>query len=102
MRDERRRLNLSFAMDSERQRTAWEALSAIPRGQRTEAVCGMICGYMTQAEMLSVIRKTIKDELRKGMLSPSWPEQRNTQREQTGDVGDDVLGFLSALQEEGE
>ena len=95
----RRRLNLSFSMASSIQREAWDLLSVIPAGQRTETVCRAVCRMYGQEFLLETIRQTIREELR-GTELISVKEESEQLRE-TGDVGDDVLGFLSALQNDG-
>ena len=48
MSSDRRRLNLSLSMQSPQQREAWKVLRAIPLGQRTDAVCRMVCRAQEQ------------------------------------------------------
>lgn len=91
---EKRRLSLSFSMTQREQRAAWSHLSAIPPGQRMEAVCRMINGYMEQQELLESIRGIFREELAGVSFTKT-----NTQPEQTEAVDADVLGFLRALQE---
>ena len=91
---DRRRLNLAFRLDRPDQRRAWAILSAIPPGQRTQAVCRMVAGYLDQHALLEAVRAVIREEL--GGVPPT---KTNTQREEAGDVDDTVLGFLRALQE---
>ena len=91
---DRRRLNLSIDLVRPAQRRAWDILSAIPLGQRTQAVCRMVAGYLDQRELLEAVRAAIREEL-DGVSST----KTNTQREKAGDVDDTVLGFLRALQE---
>ena len=45
---EKRRLSLSFSLTQREQRNAWERLSAVAPGQRMDAVCRIINGYMEQ------------------------------------------------------
>ena len=70
MSSNKKRINLSFSMSSPIQRRAWKKLTEIPAGQRTAAVCRMICEHREQRELL-----------------------------EAGDIDDDVLGFLASLQE---
>ena len=91
---EKRRLNLAFSMSQQEQRQAWKRLSAIPAGQRTDAVCRMVNGYMEQNELLDAIRTILREELTGVSFS-----KNNMQPEQAGDVDADVLGFLLSLQE---
>ena len=92
---DKRRLNLSFSMASPQQREAWGILRAIPSGQRTEAVCRMVCKAHEQEALLSAIRGLIREELRKLDLTATKKE------EQAGDVDEHVLGFLLSLQNDG-
>ena len=48
MSSDRRRLNLSLSMQSPQQREAWKVLRTIPLGQRTDAVCRMVCRALQQ------------------------------------------------------
>lgn len=99
MGHERRRVNLSLSLSSPRQRQVWELLSAIPPGQRTDAVCRMVCGYQEQEALLETVRSVIREELQNGR----FVHQEHTQSEQAGDVDENVLGFLLSLQgEEGD
>ncbi len=95
---EKRRLNLSFSMLQPHQREAWEVLSAIPKGQRTDMICRMIQRHQFQQELLDVVRNTIHEELQ----SVSYMPEKTEQPEGAGNVNDDVLGFLLALQNEGD
>ena len=96
---DKRRLNLSFSMASSIQREAWDLLSVIPAGQRTETVCRAVCRMYGQKSLLETVRQTIREELR-GVEMVSVKEKPE-QPQIAGDVGDDVLGFLSALQNDG-
>ena len=97
---ERERLNLSFSMSSPLQREAWSFLSVVPPGRRIDAVCRAVCRMYGQELLLETVRQTIREELR-GVEIISKKEKSEQPRE-AGDVGDDVLGFLSALQQEGD
>lgn len=91
---EKRRLNLSFSLASPQQREAWSILRSIPAGQRTDAVCRMVCRAHEQEALLSAIRGLIRKEL-KDLQLKTEPET------QAGDVDESVLGFLRSLQEDG-
>ncbi len=92
---EKRRLNLSFSLASPQQREAWNILRSIPTGQRTDAVCRMVCKAHEQEALLSAIRGLIREELQRMDLSAL----EKTEDSQAGDVDESVLGFLRALQE---
>lgn len=99
MGGDRRRLNLSLSMQTPHQREAWKILRAIPPGQRTDAVCRMVCRAQEQEVLLDTVRSALQEELRCFRF-----EQRTTEneRQQAGDVDETILGFLRALQEEGD
>ena len=95
MSSNKKRINLSFSMSSPIQRRAWKKLTEIPAGQRTAAVCRMVCEYKGQQELLDVVRQTIRQELRGAQLTKEEAQDSGG----TGDVDESVLGFLLALQE---
>ena len=88
------RFGTTLFLDNPLHRQAWELLSAIPAGQRTEAICSMVNGYMDQQALLDAVRGIIREELHGVSFVTEKP-----QPEQAGDVDADVLGFLRALQE---
>ena len=96
---EKRRLNLSFSMSSPFQREAWELLSAVPPGQRVDAVCRAVCRMYGQEFLLEAVRRLIREELRGVEMISAKKESESPQV--AGDVGDDILGFLFALQNDG-
>ena len=95
--DKKPRLNLAFSMDSPLQREAWVLLSAIPAGQRTDAVCHAVCRAHEQDNLLDAVRTAIREELGGASFKTEQPQQP----QQAGDVDDNVLGFLLALQNDG-
>ncbi len=96
MGSNKKRLNLSFSMTSPIQRQAWKKLMDIPAGQRSAAVCRMICEHKNQQELLDAVRQTIRRELQDSRIKITEAAP------QAEDVNDDVLGFLASLQEEGD
>lgn len=93
---EKRRLNLSLNLSTPYQREAWNILRTIPAGQRTDAVCRMICENHKRDALLDSIRMAVREELR-GVEFISAKEK--TEQPRAGDVDESVLGFLRALQE---
>ena len=93
MSSNKKRLNLSFSMTSPVQQRAWKKLMDIPAGQRSAAVCRMICEHREQRELLDAVRQAIRQELQGSQIKITQAAP------QTGDVDDAVLGFLAALQE---
>lgn len=93
MSSNKKRLNLSFAMTSPVQQRAWKKLMDIPAGQRSTAVCRMICEHREQRELLETVRQVIRQELQGSQIQIAQAAP------QAGDIDDDVLGFLVSLQE---
>ena len=91
---DRRRLNLSLSMKATHQREAWKILRGIPPGQRTDAVCRMVCRAQEQERLLEAVRKVFREELGGLELQSVQLVAR--------DVDEDILGFLRTLQEEGD
>ena len=96
MGGDRRRLNLSLSMQAPHQREAWKILRTIPPGQRTDAVCRMVCRAREQDRLLDAIRKMFREELGRLEL---YPTREKTAKPRAGDVDESILGFLRALQE---
>ena len=95
---EKRRVNLSLNLSAPHQRGAWNILRTIPPGQRTDAVCRMICKGYQQEDLLDGIRRVIREELHSVELISA---KGKNEQPQAGDVDDNVLGFLLALQNDG-
>lgn len=93
MSSNKKRLNLSFSMTSPVQQRAWKKLMDIPAGQRSAAVCRMICEHREQRELLEAVRQVICQELQGSQIQIAQAAL------QAGDIDDDVLGFLVSLQE---
>ena len=93
MSSNKKRLNLSFSMTSPIQQRAWKKLMDIPAGQRSAAVCRMICEHREQRELLEAVRQVIRQELQGSQIQIAQAAL------QAGDIDDDVLGFLVSLQE---
>ena len=96
---EKRRLNLSLNLSAPHQREAWNILRAIPAGQRTDAVCRMICEARTQEKLLDSIRTVFQEELRRVEFVSV---KEKAEQPQAGDVDESVLGFLLSLQQDEE
>ena len=94
----RKRLNLSFSMASPLQRETWRRLCAIPSGQRTDAVCRAVCRMHEQESLLETVRQIVREELRSIEFISA---KEKSEQPQAGDVDDNVLGFLLALQNDG-
>ena len=87
-------------MASPLQREAWERLSAIPAGQRTEAVCRAVCRMHELDSLVETVRAVIREELHSVEFIST--KEKSEQPQYAGDVDEDILGFLFALQTEGD
>ena len=94
----RARLNLSLNLSAPHQREAWNILRAIPAGQRTDAVCRMICKGHQREDLLEGIRMVVREELHNVEFVSA---KEKPGQPQAGDLDDNVLGFLLALQNDG-
>ena len=94
---DQRRLNLALNLSAPHQREAWNILRAIPAGQRTDAVCRMICEGHKRETLLESIRAMLREELNQVEFVSA---KEKTDEPQAGDVDENVLGFLLALQQE--
>ena len=86
-------------MASPFQREAWKRLCAIPSGQRTDAVCRAVCRMYEQDTLLEEIRAVIREELHS--VEFISVKEKTGQPQGAGDLDDNVLGFLLALQNDG-
>ena len=59
----------------------------------------MVCRAQEQEALLDAVRRAIQEELGNFQLERRTEE---AERQQAGDVDDSILGFLRALQEEGD
>lgn len=91
------RFGTTLFLDNPLHRQAWEILSAIPAGQRTNWLCLALCQQAQREQFLLDLKTILQTELQ----NSSYP-QTILQPQPAGSVDDDVLGFLRALQEEGE
>ncbi len=91
---DKRRLNLAFSMASPLHREAWEILAAVPAGRRTDAICHALCLVNARDSLLDAVRAAIREELGGTSFTREKPEQR----QEAGDVDENVLGFLLSLQ----
>ena len=90
------RFGTTLFLDNPLHRQAWELLSAIPAGQRTNWLCLALCQQAQREQFLLDLKTILQTELQN---SP-YP-QTISRPQPAGSVDDDVLGFLRALQEEG-
>ena len=91
------RFGTTLFLDNPLHRQAWEILSAIPAGQRTNWLCLALCQQAQREQFLKDLKAILQTELQN-----SSDLQAISQPQPAGSVDDDVLGFLRALQEEGE
>ena len=91
------RFGTTLFLDNPLHRQAWEILSSIPAGQRTNCLCLALCQQAQRKQFLLDLKTILQTELQNSSYL-----QTISQPQPAGSVDDDVLGFLRALQEEGE
>ena len=91
------RFGTTLFLDNPLHRQAWELLSAIPAGQRTNWLCLALCQQAQREQFLLDLKTILQTELQN-----SSDPQTISRPQPAGSVDDDVLGFLRALQEEGD
>ena len=91
------RFGTTLFLDNPLHRQAWEILSAIPAGQRTNWLCLALYQQAQREQFLKDLKAILQAELQN-----SFYPQTISRSQPAGSVDDDVLGFLRALQEEGE
>ena len=91
------RFGTTLFLDNPLHRQAWEILSSIPAGQRTNWLCLALCQQAQRGQFLSDLKTILQAELQN-----SSDPQAISRPQPAGSVDDDVLGFLRALQEEGD
>ena len=91
------RFGTTLFLDNPLHRQAWEILSAVPAGQRTNWLCLALCQQAQREQFLRDMETGIRKALESSVDSTNTSQPQKTER-----VNDDVLGFLRALQEEGE
>ena len=91
------RFGTTLFLDNPLHRQAWEILSAIPAGQRTNWLCLALCQQAQREQFLLNLKTILQSD-----LQSSSDLQAILQPQPAGSVDDDVLGFLRELQEEGE
>lgn len=99
MADRIKQFTLTLSLDKPEQKAAWEALQRVPRGSRTE----YICKRLTERERAKELAAIVYENAMKALAEYGGTITKNDigQTNQAGDVDADILGFLSALQDEG-
>lgn len=76
-------------LQNEEHRRAWEALQAVPEGQRS--------AYLVQAILRSVRQEALEDSLRRVLREERQAVPSQPAGEPEGSVPQEMLGFLSSL-----
>jgi hypothetical protein len=99
MSDKIKQFTLTLSLDKPEQKAAWEALQRVPRGSRTE----YICKRLTEEERAKGLAAIVYESAMKALDEYGSTITKNDmgQTNQAGNVDNDILGFLSALQNEG-
>lgn len=91
---------MSLSMDNPEQRAAWKLLQGLPKGSRTDYVCRRLTEREHSEELAAIVYASAMKALDEygGMITKPDPNRQIA----AGNVDDDILGFLSALQNEGD
>lgn len=88
------RLHIRFSPGKPEQMEAWRILEAIPIGQRTEFVCGLIVDSTQKESIADIAYDAVKRALKE--YQPNIQTAKPTEKE-TGEINKDILGFLKSL-----
>ena len=99
MAEKRKQFTLTLSLDKPEQKAAWEAIQSIPQGRRTEYICKRLTERDHAEKLAAIVYASAMKALDEygGLLIKNNVEQKN----KAGDVDADILGFLTALQNEG-
>lgn len=81
-------------LQNEDHRRAWEALTAVPEGQRNAFLVRAILQSVREDAMEEILRRVIREELGTAPLSPSQPVEAKEE------IPEDMLCFIGSLLDE--
>lgn len=89
-------------MENPDHREAWRILKGIPEGQKNLFLVRAILNEHDTEYLQEVIRKTVREELKSCSMEESkvFRSDRQEAADLTGEVPDQVLDFISLLQDE--
>lgn len=89
-------------MENPDHREAWRILKGIPEGQKNLFLVRVILNEHDTEYLQEVIRKTVREELKSCSMEGSkvLGSDRQETADLTGEVPDQVLDFISLLQDE--
>lgn len=89
-------------MENPDHREAWRILKGVPEGQKNLFLVRAILNEHDTGYLQEVIRKTVREELKSCSMGGSkvFRSDRQEAADLTGEVPDQVLDFISLLQDE--
>lgn len=99
--------HLRLSQNDPLHREALAIIHGIPKGRRTSEICHMLIAAQKENDLKHFLSETIREALQKNISAlPIQPQQPNKTQPTTNFQGegitDDILSFLSDLQEGGE
>ncbi len=95
------RLTLTLSMENPEQKKAWEHITRIPKGHRTQYICSKIIAQQQEKEWEEIIYETVKQAVKDIGLSTTQYKELHTESKESGELKDNILGFIASLQKEG-
>lgn len=93
------RVTLTLNMENQEQKHAWQYISSIPKGRRTQYICSKIVQQEKKKEWENLICNVIKEALRDCDIKQHTEIQ--TKSDEAGELKDNILGYITSLQKEG-
>lgn len=97
---EMRRVTLTLAMDAPLHKQVWQILVGIQKGKRTEYICKRI----VEQEEKQKIARIVYDNMLRALNDYGGIQKNDVQAKtnEAGEIENNLFGFLSALEKEGE
>lgn len=104
MSDDVRRLALVLSMRNTDQAKAWDIVSAVPKGSRTEFICSRITAEENARELTEIVCAAVKKALAEYDMShiSMPPQEKKKENDEAEEIEENILGFITALQKEGD
>lgn len=102
MSDDVRRLALVLSMRNAKHAKAWEIVTAVPKGRRTEFICSKIIAEEKARELTEIVFAAVKKALAEYDMTPKSMTEKKYESDEAEKIEKNILGFIAALQKEGD